>query len=545
VVEITHADWSGWSGLVTSCLYPVEPGLQVSTTSPQVRATRRTLLELYLARCPDSDEMRAVARREGVDETPFPPRADADKCIQCGLCVRVCNELSTQALAPLGRGTDKTVGPRPDQFGEDCVGCLACAEICPTGEIGFTRADGRLNIWNREFDVAVCEVQDDRCRGCGVCEKACPFDIPRVFATRDGGFLATISPQTCTGCGICAGACPTGAITQRHHPDPALIGASDLRGQTITYACARSELTMRDGLIPVTCVGRVGVDDMLSCLARDADGVQLMCRDRDTCPYGEGGHLGERQVATARRAAAYAGLGAERLAYVRPRPGAGGPDRAVVDFRDGLTTSPLAATCPDALTAERGLDRALRVLDWLKARPELAPRVPDEIAALFDVEAGATDVLYLGDLVGLDLLLGNLLDDPVTSWHLRDVLAEIGAVLKGLGLKVRLAVTPPETEGATRVIVCDRSAAADIPGEVTTMDELAGTASIEHAPFRFRITQDERRALVARLKAGTDGLRARPHELAQLKLLTRQGTWLEGRYAEPVVSFADKVEVDR
>ncbi|MBU1675551.1 (2Fe-2S)-binding protein, partial [bacterium] len=306
VVEITHADWGGWSGLVASCLYPVAPGLQVSTTSRKVRATRRTLLELYLARCPDSDEIRAVARREGVDGTAFPPRADADMCIQCGLCVRVCNELSTRALAPLGRGTAKTVGPRPDEVGEDCVGCLACAEICPTGEIGFTRAGGTLNIWNHAFDVAVCEVRDDHCRGCGICEEVCPFDIPRVYAVRGAGFVATISPQTCTGCGICAGACPTGAITQRHHPDADLIGAPDLRGRTVTYACARSELADRDGLIAVTCVGRVGVDDMLSCLARGADGVQLMCRDRDTCPYGEGGHLGERQVETARRIAACA-----------------------------------------------------------------------------------------------------------------------------------------------------------------------------------------------------------------------------------------------
>jgi len=73
VVEITHADWGGWSGLVTSCLYPVEEGLEVSTTSPKVRETRRGLLELYLARCPDSGESEAGARREGVDGTPYPP----------------------------------------------------------------------------------------------------------------------------------------------------------------------------------------------------------------------------------------------------------------------------------------------------------------------------------------------------------------------------------------------------------------------------------------------------------------------------------------
>jgi len=540
VVEITHADWGGWSGLVTSCLYPVEEGLEVSTTSPKVRETRRGLLELYLARCPDSGEIEAVARREGVDGTPYPPRPDADKCIQCGLCVRVCEDLSTRALAPLGRGTGKTVGPRPDKTAEDCVGCLACAEVCPTGEIEFTRTDGRLNIWRRDFPVPVCEVGDERCRGCGACEEACPFDIPRVYATRGGGFLADISPHTCTGCGICAGACPTGAITQQGHPDEALIGAPDLRGRTVTYACARSELPGTEGLIPVTCVGRVGVDDMLGCLARGADGVELMCRDRDTCPYGAGGHLGERLAATARRLADLAGLGAERVRYVRPRPGAGGPDEAAAAYRADLSPNPLAEPCPAELTAERGLDRALAATAWLEARPELTPRLSAEIAGLFDTDPAAADVLYLGDLPELDLLLADL----VAGWRLREALAAAGARLRALGMKVRLAVTPRETAGADRVIVCEPAAAADLDGPAVTLDALAGTTADADAPFRFRITQAEHRELVARLKAaGAAASHATPHALAQLRMLTRQGAWVEGRYAEPVVSYAEHAEV--
>ena len=206
----------------------------------------------------------------------------------------------------------------------------------------------------------------------------------------------------------------------------------------------------------------------------------------------------------------------------------------------------IAATCPDTLTADRGLDRALAVLDWLKSRPELEPRIPDGIAALFDIETDATDVLYLGDLVELDLLL----DDLVKDWRLRDVLVEAGALLRNLGLKVRLAVTARQTAGATRLIVCDRSNIsdidADLDGEIVSLDELAGAAGVGDTPFRFRITQDERRALVARLKAsGSRSLRAGPHELAQLRMLTRQGTWQENRYAEPAVSFGGAVEVER
>ena len=64
-------DWPGPGpeerpAAVSGQFYPAEPGLQVSTVSKRVRETRRTLLELYLARCPDSEEIRAVARAEGA-----------------------------------------------------------------------------------------------------------------------------------------------------------------------------------------------------------------------------------------------------------------------------------------------------------------------------------------------------------------------------------------------------------------------------------------------------------------------------------------------
>lgn len=542
VVEISHADWNGWTGLVTSCLYPVEPGLQVSTLSKRVHETRRTLLELYLARCPESEEIKAIARAEGVDETPFPPKVDADKCIQCGLCVRVCDELSVQALAPLGRGTDKTVGPRPDDVGEDCVGCLACADICPTGEIEYTRTGGKLGIWNRSFYVPLCAVQTALCRGCGACEQACPFDVPRVYATRDGNFLADISRETCTGCGICAGACPTGAIIQRGWADEDLCGWADQRGKVTTYACDRSHFTARDDVISISCVGRVSVDDMLTCLARGADGVQLVCRDRDSCPYGEGGHLGEEQAAVANDLAAIAGLGDDRIRYVKPRPGPGGPDETVAAFRADRDTTPLTEPCPVDFTTERGLDRALTVIDWLAMRPELTPRIPDDITALFDTDDTADDALWLGGLVELDRLLAG----RVADWRLRDVLADAGAMLRGQGLKVRLALTDQQVGDAKRVIALDPGfkPGSDVP--VVTLDELAGAETAAAPTFHFRITHEERRALVDRLKAaGAAPIRTTPTDLAQLKLITRQGAWLAGRYAEPAATFAFTEEVER
>ena len=60
-VEITREGWDGWKKYVTSCLYPVEEGLIVTTHSSDVIEMRKTILDLYLARCPNSDVVQKMA----------------------------------------------------------------------------------------------------------------------------------------------------------------------------------------------------------------------------------------------------------------------------------------------------------------------------------------------------------------------------------------------------------------------------------------------------------------------------------------------------
>jgi bidirectional [NiFe] hydrogenase diaphorase subunit len=56
--------------IVTSCLYPVEEGLIVSTKTERVLNVRRLVLELLLARCPRSEVLQNLARELGVDPQP-------------------------------------------------------------------------------------------------------------------------------------------------------------------------------------------------------------------------------------------------------------------------------------------------------------------------------------------------------------------------------------------------------------------------------------------------------------------------------------------
>jgi bidirectional [NiFe] hydrogenase diaphorase subunit len=556
VVEITHPDWKGWSGLVTSCLYPVEPGLQVSTRSVRVQRTRRTLLEMYLAECPASEVVRAAARAEGVDTTPFSPKADADLCIRCGLCLRVCQDLGPAAIAALGRGTAKLVGPRPDLYGEDCTACGACAHICPTGHIINERHDGKLRIWNRDFDVPLCSVVAENCRGCGLCEEVCPLAIPRVIARRDGTFAAQIKPANCVGCGLCAGACPTGAIVQEGCTDTALweplLAKKDLRGRAVIFACSRSALDPgADVLVPVPCLGRVGVEHLLGALARGADGVLLLCRDQATCPYALGGALGEQRAQATAELAASCGLGDGRVRYRRPANGHAGPQRALVEFRQGLDRSPLREVAPLPPAAPAGLDRALALLAWLRGRPELTPILPAALVPCFgDLQADGEHLLYLGDLPDLERLLALVAPD----WSLTSLLKDAADLLITKGIRARPVFSERElaSRGARRLIVFAAGPRpADSHGlDVLTLEEIASVppspgvlGAAQEEPFRFRIGPTERRDLVARLRAaGAAPSCAGPYEAAQVALLRREGAWQEGLFGEPMLSLAEAAE---
>ncbi len=549
VVEITRDSFHGWSKLVTSCLFPAEDGLVVFTHSARVREARQTLLRLYLARSPHSEELQALARNEGVDETPFVKAEDGDNCIMCGLCTRVCQDLGPEALAPLGRGAEKVVGPRPDGFGEDCTGCRACAEICPTGAIPTTLSNGTLNIWQRTFELPLCSVTPEHCRACGVCEEVCPHDIPRVALYKNGRAVSKIAHDNCTGCGICAGACPTGAITQRdgeYGGDGRVPGDWSLKGRSVAFACSRSPKPEGEtDWAPVSCVGRVPVESMLEALARGADGVALVCRDRGSCPDCTGGELGEKRAAIAEELAAAAGLGDGRVSYLHHLSGHDGPAQAVDAFRAGLDATPLTEPMPQADAPVTGSDRALEIMNWLTAQPSLETELPRTLARVFidSTTEDADTVLYLGDLPWLDQLLSPV----VGEWRLREVVGDAVRLLNEKGFAFRPALTARQMveSGAARAIVFDSAQLDELPEgvEAVTLElvaclEPAADSNGLDPVFRFRISPKERLELLENLKnIDTPPICHTFGQLAQYMLLRRMGSWQTGFTAEPRMAF--------
>ena len=124
--------------LVTSCTYPVEAHLHVRTNTEKVKRVQKIILELLIAQCPTSKVLQDLASRIGLNRVRFSPRWE--NCIQCGLCVRMCNEqMMAEAVGFSGRGRSIRIDTPFQENSEVCRKCGGCIYVCPTCTL---RCDG-------------------------------------------------------------------------------------------------------------------------------------------------------------------------------------------------------------------------------------------------------------------------------------------------------------------------------------------------------------------------------------------------------------------
>jgi heterodisulfide reductase subunit A2 len=187
--------------LAASCSHPLENDLIVHTDTENVKESRRTVLELLLAKAPDSLELAKFAAELGVKTTPFQQAAEG-KCILCGLCSRVCNEMMGRgAINLFGRGSEREVRTAFEEPTNQCQACGACVFVCPTGAIDLnTITSRRTKPHLTGFDKYLAA------RPC--IDLAHPQAAPRV---------PVIDRDSCIhfrsgACGLCAKVCQAGAI---------------------------------------------------------------------------------------------------------------------------------------------------------------------------------------------------------------------------------------------------------------------------------------------------------------------------------------------
>ncbi len=156
VVEV-----EGRRNLVTSCSEPVAEGMKIQTDNARVVNARKTIVELLLSNHPDdclycerngncelqhlSETLNVRERRilgeknkHDLDVSSVSLTRDPAKCILCGRCVRVCEEvMGVSAIDFVGRGNNTVVDTAYSRGLNlsSCVNCGQCVMACPTGAL--------------------------------------------------------------------------------------------------------------------------------------------------------------------------------------------------------------------------------------------------------------------------------------------------------------------------------------------------------------------------------------------------------------------------
>jgi len=156
VVEV-----EGFGGLVPSCSHPVAEGMKIRTNTPDVMQTRKTIIDLLLSNHPDdclycarngNCDLAKLAADNGVRDRSYQGERnhrpkdisspsiirDPDKCILCGKCVRMCDEIQgVSAIDFIQRGSKAYVGTAFNQGlnVSSCINCGQCILVCPTAAL--------------------------------------------------------------------------------------------------------------------------------------------------------------------------------------------------------------------------------------------------------------------------------------------------------------------------------------------------------------------------------------------------------------------------
>ena len=185
-------------GYPISCHTKVSDGMVVNTKTEKLQNLRKNLIWLILSNYPENipldSQLKKVVEYVGVNNilSSYVPQSkqlpifdkeplfvrDMNKCILCGRCVQMCQEVrGVGTIGLINRGIDTIVGTNQEEPMDEsgCKFCRACVEVCPSGAL---------------YDKTEIE-EEKRIEKLVPCQHGCPAgtDIPRyVRYTAEGRF---------------------------------------------------------------------------------------------------------------------------------------------------------------------------------------------------------------------------------------------------------------------------------------------------------------------------------------------------------------------
>jgi predicted molibdopterin-dependent oxidoreductase YjgC len=197
----------GKSELLPACFTPAKDGMEIITHSPEISESRRLQLQFILLnhpmicpRCEKEGEctLQNLVYEYGVEETLYPwertsspaddrsplLQRDPDKCILCGRCVRICDEVQGVGELSFSRRGIKTVIDTDFHRPLQCEFCGQCMDTCPVGAITSNRFDYTVKAW--ELDEATMPCPYCAC-GCSLTIGSKNGEIRRVFSDPEKG----------------------------------------------------------------------------------------------------------------------------------------------------------------------------------------------------------------------------------------------------------------------------------------------------------------------------------------------------------------------
>jgi formate dehydrogenase alpha subunit len=176
--------------LVASCCTTVRDGMTVLTSTPEAIKSRREMVAYLLVHhpldCPYCDksgdcELQQRTYEMGIGEVPVRDEKIVvpvdfrhpvvepflTRCIVCGKCVRVCDEIRGEgAIEFANRGFETVVDTA---YGQplQCTSCGECIEVCPVGALTSKVFKFRNRAWQMQKTHTTCNY----------CSVGCTMDI--------------------------------------------------------------------------------------------------------------------------------------------------------------------------------------------------------------------------------------------------------------------------------------------------------------------------------------------------------------------------------